>query len=186
MDKLDKNVSDTLKVLLVDDDRHMRKIIRSVLHSLGITNVCEANDAESGLKETGPSQPDLIIVGWLSEPTYGPDFVRLIRAEEHGANAYIPIIILSSHTELRHVIEARDAGANEFLVKPVSPKTLNQRLISIIDNPRPFIRTKSYFGPCRRRQDNGPPPGVNDRRMADPMPDRSAGIGYAEDTGNPT
>jgi hypothetical protein len=47
---------------------------------------------------------------------------------------------------------ARDAGVNEFLAKPVSVKAILTRLISVIEHPRPFVRTKTYFGPCRRRR----------------------------------
>jgi DNA-binding response OmpR family regulator len=72
--------------------------------------------------------------------------------------------MLSGYTEYRRVTEARDAGVNEFLAKPISAKALYQRFASIIDNPRPFIRTKHYFGPDRRRQNLGPPRGTPERR----------------------
>jgi hypothetical protein len=47
---------------------------------------------------------------------------------------------------------ARDAGINEFLAKPVSVKAIMSRLLAVIEHPRPFVRTKVYFGPCRRRR----------------------------------
>ena len=48
--------------------------------------------------------------------------------------------------------QARDAGVNEFLAKPVSVKAVMSRLVSVIEHPRPYVRTKAYFGPCRRRR----------------------------------
>lgn len=72
--------------------------------------------------------------------------------------------MLTGYTEHQQVVEARDAGVNEFLAKPISAKPLYQRLAAIIDNPRSFVRTKSYFGPDRRRQNLGPPRGISERR----------------------
>ena len=54
---------------------------------------------------------------------------------------------------MHRVIEARDAGVTEFLAKPISPKSLYTRVHSIVTRPREFVRTKSYFGPDRRRHD---------------------------------
>ena len=60
--------------------------------------------------------------------------------------------MLTGHTHIDHVRQARDAGINEFIAKPVSVKTMMTRLVAVIEHPRPFVRTKSYFGPCRRRR----------------------------------
>jgi len=62
--------------------------------------------------------------------------------------------MLTGHSEKKRVIAARDAGVTEFLAKPISAKALYQRILNIVANPRPFIRTKNYFGPDRRRNAN--------------------------------
>jgi DNA-binding response OmpR family regulator len=62
------------------------------------------------------------------------------------------VIMLTGHTSLEHVREARDAGVNEFIAKPVSVKTMMSRLAAVIEQPRSYVRTGSYFGPCRRRR----------------------------------
>jgi hypothetical protein len=59
--------------------------------------------------------------------------------------------MLSGHSEKRRVVEARDAGVTEFLAKPIAAKSLYERILSVVLNPRSFIQTKSYFGPDRRR-----------------------------------
>lgn len=75
----------------------------------------------------------------------------MIRQPTTSVNPFVPIIMVSGHAERRRVIMARDAGVNEFLVKPISPKALYDRLLAVVAFPRPFIRTKTYFGPDRRR-----------------------------------
>lgn len=154
-------------VLVVDDNKHMRNLVKSILHALGIKNVREVGDAAEAFKELQRFSADLVITDWHMEPLDGLDFVRLVRTAKDSPNPYIPIIMLTGHTELVRVMEARDAGVNEFLAKPISARGLYARMVSIIEHPRPFIRTKSYFGPDRRRNDNGPPRGMSERRKDD-------------------
>lgn len=57
--------------------------------------------------------------------------------------------MITGYAERTRVFEARDAGVSEMLVKPISAKGLYQRIAKVVLNPRPFIRTESYFGPDR-------------------------------------
>ncbi len=179
-DSESRYVLDNINVLVLDDNRHMRNLDQSILHALGVKNVCEAADAAQAFKELQHFQADVIIVDWHMEPLDGLDFVRLVRTAKDSPNPYVPIIMLSGYTEYRRVTEARDAGVNESLAKPISAKALYQRFASIIDNPRPFIRTKSYFGPDRRRQNLGPPRGTPERRK-DAADSAKGGVGLTPD-----
>lgn len=157
-------VLDSISVLVIDDNKHMSNLMVEILHALGVKKTCQASDAAKAFQELKHFMADVIIVDWHMEPLDGLDFVRLVRTAKDSPNPYVPIIMLSGYTELRRITEARDAGINEFLAKPISAKSLYQRITAIIDNPRPFIRSKNYFGPDRRRQDMGPPRGVSERR----------------------
>jgi DNA-binding response OmpR family regulator len=75
----------------------------------------------------------------------------MIRQPGAHANPFVPIIMLTGHTERTRVTAARDAGITEFLAKPISAKGLYQRVFSVVAHPRPFIKTATYFGPDRRR-----------------------------------
>jgi DNA-binding response OmpR family regulator len=77
--------------------------------------------------------------------------MQMIRQPGANANPYVAIIMLTGHSEKKRVMAARDAGVTEFLAKPISAKGLYQRIINVVANPRPFIKTKTYFGPDRRR-----------------------------------
>jgi PleD family two-component response regulator len=156
-----------LKVLVIDDNRHMRLIVKALLLQIGASQFREASDAAFAFKEMQNFPADLIIVDWQMEPLDGLDFVRLVRTAKDSRNPYVPIIMLSGHTEYRRVAEARDAGVNEFLAKPVSAEILSNRITSIFKHPRDFVRVKTYTGPCRRRNDLGLPQGMRDRRKAD-------------------
>ena len=136
-------------------------------YALGVKNIRDASDAAEAFKELQHFHADVIICDWHMEPLDGLDFVRLVRTAKDSPNPYVPIIMLSGFTEYRRVTEARDAGVNEFLAKPISARALYQRFASIIENPRPFIRTRTYFGPDRRRQNLGPPRGFAERRKGE-------------------
>lgn len=158
---------DELNVLLIDSNKHMRLIARSILQSFGCKSVREFDNAASALEENKHYNADLIIVSWLLEPINGLEFVQLLRTGKDSPNIYVPIIMMSGRCEYQHVISARDAGANEFLAKPIAPHTLYQRIMSLVENPRPYIRSATFFGPCRRRKELGPPPAVQERRVAE-------------------
>ena len=180
LDSQSRYVLDNVNVLILDDNRHMRSLVQSILHALGVKNIREAGDAAEAFKELQHFHADVIIVDWHMEPLDGLDFVRLVRTAKDSPNPYVPIIMLSGHTEYRRVTEARDAGVNEFLAKPISAKALYQRFAMIIDNPRPFVRTKNYFGPDRRRQNLGPPRGMSERRKSESSKDSGGGGGLSQ------
>ena len=88
------------------------------------------------------------------QPLDGIDFVRLLRNSPDSPNPMVPVIIVSGHSTAGKVGEARDAGANEFLVKPVTARGVIDRIQRVIENPRAFVRAEDYFGPDRRRRDD--------------------------------
>ena len=139
-----------LKILLVDDSLHMRRIVRSLLNGLGIRDIDEADDGAVALQLFEESVPDIVISDWVMPVFDGLELTRAIRNAD-SANPYTSIIMMTGHTERSKVLQARDAGVTEFLVKPMSAKSLFARISNCLENPRPFVKTKSYFGPDRRR-----------------------------------
>ncbi|MDP6429536.1 MAG: response regulator [Rhodospirillales bacterium] len=140
-----------LNFLIVDDNKHMTMLVKNLIHALGSRNVNEANDAAEAFTELSHFPADLIIVDYHMQPLDGLDFVRLVRTGSDSPNPYVPIIMLTGHTEMSKVMEARDAGVNEFLAKPISARSLYSRIQKIISQPREFVKTRTYFGPDRRR-----------------------------------
>jgi len=140
-----------LRFLVVDDNVHMRRIVRTLLHGFGTREVHEAEDGGAGLEAFSHYMPDIVITDWVMPIFDGLELTQMIRQPGANANPYVPIIMLTGHSERRRVIAARDAGVTEFMVKPISAKALYERVLNVVLNPRPFIRTKTYFGPDRRR-----------------------------------
>jgi len=161
-----------VSVLVVEKHAHMRTILRQVLRQFGIANVFDAATPPVGFQRYKDSYPDIVILDWA------PDFdglalVTKIRTGTDAANPWVPVIMCTANTEKRHIVEARDAGATEYLLKPVSAKSIYDRIVSVVDDARPFVRTKAFTGPDRRR--SAMPYGGAERRkenqaMAIPKP----------------
>lgn len=143
-----------LRFLIIDDNAHMRHILRTLLHGFGAREVCEAEDGPSGLEAFSQYAPEIVITDWVMPGLDGLELTRMMRQPDAHTNAYVSIIMLTGHSEKGRVLAARDAGITEFLAKPVSAKGLYERIVSVVVNPRPFIRTATYFGPDRRRNVN--------------------------------
>lgn len=145
-------VLDRLKFLVVEDNQRMRALIVKVLRELGVKDLAEAADGGAAIELMQVYTPDIVITDWKMAPVDGLELVRRIRAGKDVANRFVPVVMLTVHTERARIFEARDAGVNEFVAKPVSVRTLYARIRALIEEPRHFVRTDHYFGPDRRRK----------------------------------
>lgn len=143
---------ENLSALVVDDNKFMRTIIVNVLRGLSITHIAEARDGREALEEVRNNPVDVVLMDWEMPEMNGAKLLKNIRSGKRGINPLVPVIVVSANTIARNVLDARDSGMTEFLAKPVSAAGLYARIVSIIENPRRFVRTGSYFGPDRRRK----------------------------------
>ena len=129
----------------------MRALVKAMLNALGMKDVRDYANGKQALDAIQDFTPDLIITDWMMSPVDGLEYTRFIRGDVDSPDIFTPVILMTGHTEKWRIITARDAGVNELLAKPISAKTLYDRILAVIEKPRPFVRTKSFFGPCRRR-----------------------------------
>jgi len=160
-----------LRFLVIEDSAHMRRILRTLLNGFGAREVYEAEDGASGLEAFTHFMPDIVIVDWVMPIFDGLELAQMIRQPGANANPYVPIIMLTGHSDKTRVMVARDAGITEFLAKPISAKSLYERILNVVAKPRPFVKTKTYFGPDRRRNVNPQYSGLERRKAgkSDPL-----------------
>jgi len=138
-------------MLVVDDSRAMREIMKTILQGLGVGEVLTARTADEAFEVLQRKLPDLIFVDWCMAPVSGLDLVRRLRGDPDSPCPFVPIVMCTGYTEMLHVMEARDAGVTEFLAKPVSADAVARRIEEVIRRPRNFVRADRFFGPDRRR-----------------------------------
>ena len=143
---------DHLKALIVEDNVHMRTLLKSLLTALGIKHAYEANNGADAFVIMRDKSPDLVLTDLSMKPVDGIAFTREVRTAHDSPNPYVPIIMITGHTERRKVEAARDAGVTEFLAKPITAQGLILRIAEIVERPRAFVRCDGYFGPDRRRR----------------------------------
>lgn len=153
-----------LKVLIADDSQHMRTLLFHIIRSMGIRSTETVHNGLEAYETFGRYNPDIVITDWYMEPCNGLELIRRIRDFENSPNPFVPIMMLTGHTEAWRIARARDAGVNVFVAKPIDPARLLQNIVKIIEDPRPFIRAGNYCGPDRRWKDQGPPAETGERR----------------------
>lgn len=140
-----------ISVLVAEHNSYMRQTIHSILRTFNIGQVIDAKTPDQAWDEFCVSRPDVVFVDWA--PSFdGMSVLKRIRRDTESPNPFVPVLVMTSLTEQQHIFTARDLGMTEFLAKPFSPRLIFQRLLTIADRPRAFVRTADFFGPDRRRR----------------------------------
>jgi len=140
-----------LELLVVDDNAQMRTIIGTVLAAAGVRKLHYAPDGQRGLEVVKEVAIDVAFVDYEMPVMNGLDFISAVRGLT-TSDRFMPVIMLTGHSDLKRILAARDRGVNEFLGKPVTAKSILTRLETVIMHPRPFVEAPRYFGPDRRRR----------------------------------
>jgi two-component system chemotaxis response regulator CheY len=138
-----------VQILIVDDNRQMRFLVRSILRAAGLFRATEAESASEALNALGRLRIDLTILDWHMAPVDGLTLAKQIRRGDGGASD-MPIVMLTAHTERSRVAAARDAGVHGIVRKPISTQLLLDRVGAALTDTRNFIRSTNYIGPDRR------------------------------------
>jgi CheY-like chemotaxis protein len=149
-----------LGILVVDDNQYTRKLLRMMLINLGAKMIYEAADGVAALELVRSADPDVMILDWEMPMLSGAQVMRIVRSPGVFPKPNIPIIMLTAHGQRSRVNAAMRLGINEFLVKPISPKALQDRLLSIFVAPRPMVQIGKFYVPQPRRFSAPPTSGV--------------------------
>ena len=141
-----------LVVLIADSNAYTRRLTRSMLTNLGAKALYEASDGVAALDAIRTVNPDVMIMDWDMPILDGREVMRIVRSPGVFSKPNVPIIMLSDRGLRSRVTTAIRLGVHEFLVKPISPKTLQQRLLGIMLKPRPMVRAGKYYIPMPRRR----------------------------------
>lgn len=153
-----------LVVVLIEDNSYIRHTLEDVLRHFGIRRITIANNGAEAIDHfksvtSSPNpqsvMPDLVLGDLVMSPVNGLLVLRWLRTAKESPNRFMPFIMISGAADRDYVHAARDLGVSEFLAKPFSATVVYKHLLEIIDHPRPFVATQSYFGPDRRRRNVG-------------------------------
>ncbi len=156
-----------LTILLVEDNKFVRFTLENLLRQLQFRQIMTAgNGAEAveqlktmheNRKTTGGAGVDIVLSDLVMAPVNGLLLLRWMRSSKESPNRFVPFIMLSGAADEEYVHAARDLGVTEFLAKPFSAASVSRYILEAIDHPRQFVASNEYYGPDRRRRNDGPP-----------------------------
>jgi two-component system, chemotaxis family, chemotaxis protein CheY len=145
---------ESVSALILDDNAHMRGLLRVILAGFGVRQIEEASNCAEAIALVKDAQIDIAFVDFKLGGQDGIEFCRYIRREPESPNRWLPLVMVTAYSERSRVVDAINAGVDEFLVKPVRAVDVANRVNAIIERRRPFIDRPTYFGPDRRRRDD--------------------------------
>lgn len=120
-----------MKFLVVDDFSTMRRIVRNLLKELGYTNVDEAEDGVVAMQKLSAGGIDFVVTDWNMPNMTGIELLRAIRA--NAQMAHLPVLMITAEAKKENIIEAAQAGASGYIVKPFTAATLSEKLAKIFE-----------------------------------------------------
>ncbi len=142
-----------LRIMVVEDRQFQRRLIAETLRAVRDLAFEYAESAEDCLLMLASVQPDMLVTDWDIEGGKGLDLVRRIRRGEAGDEARsTPIVMVTTRNTEQAVRQARNAGVDEFVLRPFSTSILTRRAKEVRDHKRDFIQSVHYVGPDRRRR----------------------------------
>jgi DNA-binding response OmpR family regulator len=151
MHKQFEKMIEDLGILVVDESQYMRKLTRMMLMNIGAKTIYEASDGVSALDIIRTADPDVAIIDWDLPVLSGAQVVKIVRSPDVFPKPHLPIIMLTACADRWNVAEAMRLGVHEFLVKPTSPRALQDRLLSILAKPRTMVQVGKLYVPEPRR-----------------------------------
>lgn len=115
-----------MHALIIDDSRALRRILGEMLRQLGFT-VDEAGDGRQGLEALARQpRPDVVLIDWNMPVMNGLEFVRAVRGDQHFRD--LPLMMVTTETEMEQLVAALEAGANEYVMKPFGKECIAEKL----------------------------------------------------------
>ncbi len=140
-----------LNILVLEKHLLIRRLLTEVFEEFGVASVFSTAEPAQAYEYFRKFSPDLVLCDWTPDLN-GMAFLSRVRKSKDSPNPFASVIVATASTELRHVIAARDMGMTEFLAKPISAEALYRRICMVIEDKRPFVKNKQFFGPDRRRR----------------------------------
>ena len=140
-----------VRVLIVDPSGYSKNLLRQILLQLGVQNIEPVANTAEALEKMREQLFDLVFCDENCGPLEPTAFIKALRLDLKTMNVTLPVVLVSSGANVGLVAEWRDAGGSDVIVKPTSPETIKNRLVSLVLNPKGFVTARSFIGPDRRR-----------------------------------
>ena len=154
-------------ILILDQDEISLGIMAQILSGFGAKRLERCVKVEEAVRHASKEAYDFIVVDATLLNDAAFRFIRQVRSKDSINNRFTTIMVTTGHATDQRVANARDSGANFIIAKPLRPDIVLKRIQWLSEDKREFVETSSYTGPDRRHKFEGPPPGLEGRRVED-------------------
>lgn len=119
-----------MPILIVDDYRTMLRIVRNLLNKIGFTDIDEATDGKDALEKLRKRTYGLVISDWNMQPMTGYELLKEVRGD--AALSSLPFVMVTAESKAENVVAARQAGVNNYIIKPFSAEVLKAKLKTVL------------------------------------------------------
>ncbi|MDD5433995.1 MAG: chemotaxis response regulator CheY [Nitrospira sp.] len=120
-----------MKILVVDDFSTMRRIVKNILKQIGFSDIDEAEDGNNALTKLKQDKYDMVVSDWNMPNMTGLDLLKAIRSDNVINNT--PVLMVTAEAKKENVMEAIQAGVNNYIVKPFTADTLKDKIEKIFE-----------------------------------------------------
>ena len=137
--------------LIVDPDTGSKALLRKLLTAFGATRVMSAHATDDALMMLRREKFNIVFLDEQAGPLKPLHFLKMLRRDQHSADASIPVVLVCAHADAAKITAARDAGMTDVISKPVNLPAIERQLRAALAPARPFVTSKNFVGPDRRR-----------------------------------
>jgi two-component system, chemotaxis family, chemotaxis protein CheY len=158
-----------IKTLIVDPAGHSKAQLRKLLAVFGVSQIMATDATDEALVMLRREPFSIVFLDEMAGPLKPLGFLRMLRRDLNTSDVAVPVVLVSTDTDVRNISAARDAGMNDVISKPVNARAVERKLRSVLEPAKPFVTTKTFVGPDRRslrdeRRQFGERPPREDRR----------------------
>jgi len=136
-----------ISCLVVEDNPHMRTILRSVVGGFGVRTICEATEGAEALELVVDRKPDIVLCDWNMSPFGGADFLRILRKDTDPIIKTTPVLVITAHARRPIILEALNIGIHGLVAKPLAPAVLYRHIGEILQRQELQGRSKGISMP---------------------------------------
>ena len=146
------NLFENVTILLADNSQYLRKTMRTMLTNIGAKSIKEVDDGLAVIEAVRTIDPDVMILDWNIPTLTAPEIMRVIRSPGVFPKPDLPVIMVTGNSTRAVVGEAVRLGVHEILVRPVSPKVLQQHLLGVFLAQRQMVQNGKHYIPQPRKK----------------------------------
>jgi two-component system, chemotaxis family, chemotaxis protein CheY len=139
-----------IKALIIDPEGHSKALLRKLLTGFGVGRIMATNATDEALVMLRREPFSIVFLDEMAGPLKPLGFLRMLRRDRNGSDVTVPVVLVSAAADAGKITAARDAGMNDVISKPVNPHTVERKLRSLLEAPRPFVKEEAFVGPDRR------------------------------------